>query len=140
MIVNGLPLPRDLLALMEAGRWKPLTDRTGLSRVIPENSGLHPYSFSQMERETQTCFKPHMQGPMWQGEPDPENPPGDIDPRLVVFVADIGLGWDQPIALDYRTSFDNPRVLTLQWSKCGEQNRWIVIAPDILTFAVLVGL
>jgi hypothetical protein len=136
-VVNGLGLPEDLIVLMDAGRWKPPTALTGLTRLIPENSGLHPYSISQMEFETKTCY---LQGRMWQGVPDPNNSPGDIDPHLTVFIADIGHGFDQPIALDYRVSPERPRVLTLRWSERGERNRWIVIAPDIMAFAELVGL
>jgi len=140
MVVNGLPLPRDLLALIEAGRWKAPADRSGVDRLFPENGGLHPYSVELMESETRGMFKPHMQSPMWLGEPDSDDPPGDIDPRQAVFVADLGLGYDQPIALDYRASRDRPRVITLQWSEWGKQNRWVVVAPDIRSFAELVGL
>jgi hypothetical protein len=142
LIVNNLPLPRDLIALMAAGRWHVPHDPSGVNRLFPENGGLCLYSLRSMEFETQTCFRHDMQIPMWQGAPDPENPPGDIQPQHTVFVGDIGIGFDQPIALDYRESRDRPRVLTLQWqwSQRGNHNRWIEIASDILAFAEVVGL
>ena len=138
MLVNGLPLPDDLLTLMEAGQWKPPLDHCGVDRLFPENGGLYPYSVALMESETRTLFAYRV--PAWHGAPDPDNPPGDIDPLLAVFVADLGNGFDQPIALDYRVSRDRPRVITLRWGERGEQNRWVLVAPDIRTFAESVGL
>lgn len=138
MLVNGLPLPHDLLALMETGRWKPPIDSSGVDRLFPENGGLYPYSVALMESETRTLFD--FPVPAWHGVPDPDNPPGDIDPCLAVFVADLGHGFDQPIALDYRVSRGRPRVITLRWGERGERNRWVVVAPDIRAFAESVRL
>ncbi|HEY9607350.1 MAG TPA: hypothetical protein V6C85_37540 [Allocoleopsis sp.] len=144
MVVNGLLLPRELLALMDTGRWKTPADCSGVDRLFPENDGLCLYCPYLMESETKGFYRADKQIPMWLGAPDPDNPPGDIDPHLTVLVADLGWGFDQPIALDYRVSRDRPRVLTLQWSKQwserGDGNRWVEIAPDIQTFADLVGL
>jgi hypothetical protein len=140
MVVNGLPLPHDLLALLEAGRWKTPMDRSGVDRLFPENGGLYLYSVELMEAETQILFDPQFQGPGLLGTPDPGNSPGDIDPRLAVLVADLGHGFDQPIALDFRASRDRPQVITLRWGERGEQNRWVFVAPDIRTFADSIGL
>jgi hypothetical protein len=140
MVINGLPLPGDLLALMEAGRWKAPTDHSRVDRLFPENGGLCLYSVELMESETRTLFDPQFRFPPWLGVPDPENRPGDIDPRLAVFVADLGHGFEQPIALDYRVSRDRPQVITLRWSEGGRRNRWVFVAPDIKAFAELAGL
>jgi hypothetical protein len=140
MVINGLPLPGDLLALMEAGRWKAPLDHSGIDRLFPENGGLCLYSVELMESETRTLFDPQLQVPAWLGVPDPDNPPGDIDPPLAVFVADLGHGFDQPIALDYRVSRERPRVITLRWGESGKWNRWVFVAPDVRTFAKLAGL
>ena len=139
MHVNGLPLPRSLIHLMNAERWKPPIDVSGISRLIPENDGLYLYSITLMEAETQALFRDCSikTNEEWLGVPDREHPPGDIDPSLTVLIADIGIGYDQPIALDY---MDTPRVLTLQWSQGGKDNRWIVIASNIENFAEAVGL
>jgi hypothetical protein len=136
--VNDLLLPRDLLTLMDAGRWKAPLDPSGVDRLFPENGGLHPYSVEVMESETRSLSNLLLQGQVWQ--PDPDNIPGDIDFGLAVVVADLGTGYDQPIALDYRVSQDWPRVITLRWSERGKQNHWVVVAQDIMAFAELVGL
>jgi hypothetical protein len=140
MVINGLPLPGDLLALMGAGRWKAPADPFGVDRLFPQNGGLCPYSVELMESETRTLFDPRLQCSAWLGVPDPDRPPGDIVPRLAVFVADLGHGFDQPIALDYRVSRDRPRVISLRWAERGRQNRWVFVAPDIKAFAELAGL
>jgi hypothetical protein len=140
MMIHGLPLPDELLALMAEGRWKPPRECSGVDRLFPENGGLCPYSVALMESETRTLFDPQLRTPAWLGVPDPDNPPGDIDPHLAMFVADLGHGFDQPIALDYRVSRDRPRVITLRWGAEGQRNRWVIIAPDIRAFAELARL
>ena len=82
------------------------------------------------------------------GKPDRQRQPGDIDPKKVVLIADMGLVSDQPIALDYRPSMGKPRVITLRWESrdlapgvpFGGGKRWIEIARDIKGFAAMVGL
>jgi hypothetical protein len=139
MVINGLPLPGDLLALIEGGRWIAAPDHSKVDRLFGENGGLFCYSVELMESETRTLFDPQL-APAWLGVPDADDPPGDIDPHLAVFVADLGHGFDQPIALDYRVSRDRPRVITYRWGKEGGRNRWVLVAPDIKAFAELAGL
>jgi hypothetical protein len=139
MMINCLPLPSDLLFLVEAGRWKAPMDHSGVDRLFPDNGGLCLYSFELMETETRILFDPGL-APAWLGMPDPDNPPGDIDPRLAIFVADLGHGFDQPIALDYRVSLDRPRVITFRWAETGRRNRWVFVASDIKAFAEMAGL
>jgi hypothetical protein len=113
--VNALPLPDELVALMEAGRWRSPADPAGLDRLFPERREFCCYSVAGMLGETQVIHR--YDSPMWRGTPDPDNPPGDIDPKLAVLIADLGIGYDQPIALDYRPSLEGPRVLTLRWDQ-----------------------
>lgn len=127
MVINGLPLPRDLLDLIEAGRWKCPAEQSGLDRLFPERSEFCCYLFGAMAGET-TVIHTH-DTPMWRGKPDPANPPGDIDPKLAVLIADLGLGYDQPVALDYRTSLEQPRVLTLRWDKSDPPIPWEEMQP-----------
>lgn len=136
--INGLPLPQDLLDLIDAGRWRLPDDTTKLDALFPEHgSDTSFYSLQYMPFENRHWRKEAAR--IFLGPPDPDNTPGDIDPKRSVLVADLGSGYDQPIALDYRTQ--PPRVLTLRWSyPPDENNRWIVIAPDILAFAEYVGL
>lgn len=127
MVVNGLPLPRDLLDLIEAGRWRCPADQSGLDLWFPERSEFCCYTFQTMESETTVIHRENT--PMWRGKPDPDHPPGDIDPRLAVLIADLGLGYDQPIALDYRPSLTRPRVLTLRWDKPEPPVPWEEVEP-----------
>jgi hypothetical protein len=46
--------------------------------------------------------------PSFLGVADDDRPPGDIDPKRSVLIGDLGPGSDQPIALDYRPSMDEP--------------------------------
>jgi len=120
-------LPRELLTLIETGRWRCPSDPSGLDRLFPERAGFFCYSFGAMEGETQVLYR--YSNPMWRGIPDPTNQPGDIDPTLAVLIADLGIGYDQPIALDYRPSMQNPRVLTLRWDKPNPPVPWEEIEP-----------
>ena len=113
MNINGLPLPRELLDLIEAGRWRAPADPSGLDQLFPERGEFCCYSFRGMEFETAAMYRDD--SPRWRGTPDPGRSPGDIDPKLAVLIADLGLGYDQPIALDYHLSRERPRVITLSW-------------------------
>jgi hypothetical protein len=78
--------------------------------------------------------------PELMGIADDRNPPGDIDIRHAVLIADLGMGYDQPIALDYRTSKIEPSVITLEWSRYPGQNRWVRIADNVAQFGEGLGL
>ena len=115
MLIRGLPIPAELVTLIESGRWVCPADPAGLDRLFPKRSEFCCYSHAGMTGETGILDRGWT--PMWHGLPDPASPPGDIDPSRAVFIADLGLGYDQPIALDYRPSLSRPRVLTLRWDK-----------------------
>ena len=152
MLINGLPLPRELLDLIAAGRWQRPAALSGIDALFTDHGGFYPYGFDCMRSETDGLLA--RREVMWIGAPDPDNPPGNIDMTKAVLIADIGIGWDQPVALDYRLSPERPRVLTLRWlpggyvSPAGEiragddgaGNRWVVLAPDFETFAKLAKL
>jgi hypothetical protein len=143
-VINGMPLPRDLIALVEAGRWKQPADLSGFDRLFPALAETKSflkftlYSLDYMQFENRHWL--NQTDPMFLGTRDHENPPGDIDPSLSLLVGDLGFGLEQPIALDYRLSIDEPRVLTLNWWDGGRESRWVVIARSVRTFADLVGL
>lgn len=125
--VNGLPLPPELVDLLATRRWGPATVyRRGRRGVAC------PYNYDQMREETSNvCFSLQ-----WLGRPDPKHPPGDIDPRLSVMIADRGVGEDAPFVLDYRVSFGRPRILLYRWgvSKGPSGNRWVEVAPHFPAF------
>src|SRR5262245_3350982 len=133
LTINGLPLPSVLIALCEADRWRAPADRSGLDRLFPDRGDFMLYSLDYMPVENRFCIE--MAGNWFAGAPDPANPPGDIDPAQAVLIADLGNGWDQPIALDYRTSTQEPRVLLFCWRRNGAGNRWVEIAPNIESFS-----
>jgi len=143
--INGLPLPPDLLALINTGKWKFPDDMTALNHIFPEHGrDFKLYTLDDMLHENASWLAEKR--PMFIGAPDTVKAPGDIDPKLSVLIGDLGWGSDQPIALDYRCSMEIPRVLTLEWPGDGrnnqefENNRWIELAPNILAFAELLGL
>jgi hypothetical protein len=136
--INGLLLPQALLDLIAAGRWRSPDDQSKIDRVFPDRGELHLYSLDYMPFENMHWAD--QTEPMFIGVPDSANPPGDIDPRQSVLVGDLGIGYDQPIALDYRASSDTPRVLTLQWTAYGKENRWVEVAANIDQLAEMLGL
>jgi uncharacterized protein (TIGR02996 family) len=136
--VNGLPLPLELVDLLAKGRWGSASE---MDRLLGSPwSGFDPYPQKAMGLETShVCY--HLNRLML-GSSDTEHPPGDIEPKLTVLIADEGIGSDSPFALDYRASFGQPRVLLYRWwlaSNTGSGNRWIEVAPDFSTFWRKVG-
>lgn len=125
--INGFQLPRSLLDLIETGRWRSPADESGLNRLFPVRSEFCCYTFAAMEGETQVLYR--QPGPTWRGTRDSNRPPGDVDPTRTVLIADLGLGYDQPIALDFRLSIEHPRVLTLCWDKPAPPVPWKYVQP-----------
>lgn len=140
IVIWGLPLPAVLVDWIQRGRWGGDFDQGLVDDLFPDNGGLTLYTQTMMEEETRGCRHPEFQIPMWLGRTDADAPPGDIDPLKTLMIADLGLGTDQPIVLDYRTSLERPRVLTLRWSTGGSDNRWVEIASDIEAFARKIDL
>lgn len=141
---SDLAIPPLLLALVEAGRW-PRTSEEALRQnttpwvgedrvraLAPEESMifLEPPPFSTV-RELSAGH------PFWGG---PMADPDGIDPDRTIVLGDFGLGSDAPIALDYRHDAARPRVIRLRWAGPDTPNRWVVMAPDFVTFAVTLGL
>ena len=140
MTIWGLPLPAALVDWIRRGRWGNEFDQGQVDDLFPDNAGLTLYTPAMMEEETRGCRNPEFQTPMWIGRADAAAWPGDVDPLKTLLIADLGLGTDQPIVLDYRASLERPRVLTLRWSTGGVENRWVEIAPDIEAFARKIDL
>ena len=146
IVVNGLPLPGELVALLEAGRWPRRPDPVSAHDLLPgdlfpEGGELMLHPVPLVEFESRGLYElEQIDRPMFMGEADPADPPGDIDPALTVLIGDLGIGFDQPIALDYRPSRDRPRVLTLRWGPWAKNNRWVQIAPDFKVMAEVLRL
>src|SRR5215475_12051621 len=99
--VGGLPLPVELLTVLEKGLWRPPADGSILTDVfddVPEASVFgHPVEGRSL----------------------------GIDPHQSIVIADLGP--DMPIVLDYRISRESPRVLYLGFS---EIPVWIEVASS----------
>ena len=105
--VAGLLLPRELVAVIQAGKWSPPAD----PQVYVDTFGELPdhamfYSLDEMIRQNRS----------WQSSSVEEVSGNPIEGRSVgiepVRSELIGdLGPDMPIALDFRSSEDNPSVL-----------------------------
>jgi hypothetical protein len=136
--INDLPLPDDLLRLISEDRWKEPSNQAQMDAWFPDRDRVMLYPLGLMERANS-----HWRGEtseLFLGEPDTMHPPGDIEPLRSLVIGDIGIGFDQPIALDYRDSMESPRVVFLRLYTNSIQAHWIELAPDVRTFAEALGL
>jgi hypothetical protein len=146
MQVNNLPLPKLLLDLIKANKWELPEEQSAFKTVFKHTMdeklirGLL-YSLKTMKSETAALFEDNPSFiEMFHGKKDENFNPGDIDPTKVVFIGDLGLGSDQPIALDYRLDESNPKVITLLWRSLPKGNRWITISENFEEFVEMIGL
>lgn len=144
--VNGLPLPDLLVSLMNSGLWKHPGD-TRLREVIPFQ--LEPVDFltsvEAMARESS-----------WHLADDPklasifhetceslagqavELPWRDVDRSFIVAINRFP-GDDVAIALDYRATASDPRVIANDWG-AGGGCVWVEVAPMFSQFVAQLGL
>jgi uncharacterized protein (TIGR02996 family) len=136
--VNGLLLPQPFVDLLASARWEK-------KEFCPGGNLDWVYAYSQQEMRSETS---NVCGMGWWGKPDTEHPPGDIDCKLTVMIADQGSGSDAPFALDYRASFGQPRVLLYRWRVAHDpsvpptevgNNRWVEVASDFSDFWHQIG-
>jgi len=137
--INGLALPEIVLRLMSGGRWQMPTEPDLLGSLFeqhgdPGYGGPKHYSLPEMQSETRNWIDLSKPGSILLGTPDPQNSPGDIDPTKTVLIGDIGMGFDSPIALDYRSAFHDLPVLRFTWSSDCRRPRWIQMAQTIELF------
>jgi hypothetical protein len=63
--------------------------------------------------------------PFYLGRPNPDQPPGDVDPDRSLLIGDLGP--EMPFALDYRPGLAAPTVIYL-----GNPG-WVEVAPNMAT-------
>lgn len=147
MLIDGLPIPGRLLALLEAGLWprsarhaigqnlKALVSVDRIRRFAPQENTiyLYPPPFVTMAHGLDT-----QGGDFYQRFGAIE----EIDPSLAIEIADFGIGADSPILLDYRTGRDYPRVIRLLWARTGGviDNHWVACADSFDQFADMLAL
>ncbi len=140
MLIAGLPLPQEYMALVVAGRWPrtnqqelaqngepPLISAARVQLLAPEESRIYLFCHPPRlvaERATGT------EREFWN---EPFMSPSGIDINLSLLIGDFGLGSDAPILLDYRCT--PPRIVRLLWGATRQQNRWVTMAEDFRTFA-----
>jgi hypothetical protein len=105
-----LVLPEDLVAAIESGLWSAGLDVDRLREIFREDP-VHPrfYDLATIDAINRAWKGEGREA--YIGERSDESPPGDIDPKLSLLIADLGP--DQLIALDYRNSMSSPRVVYL---------------------------
>lgn len=146
MTIKGLPLPELLVKLLEAGAWQHPGDRV-LAQVIPFLREPVDFlgSVAAMRRESSMAFAEDPQYSFFhllcgsRHRTPIELPWLDVD--LAVFVAvNRDPGDDVGVALDYRTSREDPRVVAGDWWSEPHVCLWREVAPTFSEFVALVGL
>ncbi|MBF9128523.1 hypothetical protein I0C86_05900 [Plantactinospora sp. S1510] len=136
MHADGLPLPPALIDVAQQGRWTAPAGGNYI-RIFGEPAyGPVFLKVDQMRRNARWIDEIDYDDEFRQlyiGEPDPANPPGDIDPQMSLLLGDLGS--DQPFALDFRRSMEAPSVVYLDSTM-----RWVEVAPTIDAFIVELGL
>ncbi|MEW4571189.1 hypothetical protein AB1L88_25235 [Tautonia sp. JC769] len=144
--VNGLPLPPLLVSLIEAGRWRHPGDDTLMSAIPFLNDPLDFLQIEAMRRESR---------PSLAGDPQisalfhvtrgrtsasaVDLPWLDIERAAFVAVNRFP-GDDVGIALDYRSSAVNPRVVASEWLPGSAGCIWREVAGTFAEFACRLGL
>jgi hypothetical protein len=132
-----LQVPRELMALIESGFWPRNHDeaRNQNLRCLLSESSIRAFA----PEEYRIFFLPppfYTVSQVLPGEQhfwsDPSTATHEIDPDLTLLIGDFGLGSDAPLALDYRWSKTEPRVIRLRWAKDG--NHWVEVAATFAHF------
>jgi hypothetical protein len=144
--VNGLPLPSRLVRLMGEDRWRHPGDEV-LRRLIPFLT--EPVDFlmtiEAMALESQGHVAGHPDSWSREGMKEmrgrhrnvPDLPWLDVD-RCVFIAVNRVAGADVGIALDYRTSVEDPRVVASDWQDT--EHFWRAVSPTFSEFVDALGL
>jgi hypothetical protein len=146
--VNGLPLPKLLIELLQTGKWQH-PGHDVIHKVIPF-LGV-PVMFLESAKHMQS------ESSGWAAEDEyssnlfhevrgseiaaPVTLPW-LDVEKAFFIAvNQEFGDDVAIALDYRTSVDDPRVVASEWQR-GDQfvTFWREVTPTFSEFVERLGL
>ncbi|WP_309380169.1 hypothetical protein [Cerasicoccus frondis] len=142
---ESLKLPSQLLYLISKGAWKhPGDDK--LKELVPFLGEPIDFLYSkeQMDfnsgplmdnNETESCFFHEYRGSAFSDVRD--LPWIDVEKSIMIAV-NRSIGDDLGIALDYRTSSDDPRVIASDWSE--NECMWREIAPTFSTFCSMIEL
>ena len=145
--VNGLPLPPLLLELLAEGRWRHPGDailQAAISWIEDPLDFLSPPYELAFESMWATLFD-HGDYAAWmhlarssQSEESIHLPWLDVE-QAVFIIENLWPGDDQGIALDYRTSQFDPRVVASDWV-VAVGCIWREVAPTFSAFVEQLGL
>ena len=117
--IGSHALPSALVKAVGDGRWRPPSDEAIFVDVFGEEpDGPQFYDYPTMVRQNQSFQQMAPEGAF---SPDGDEP--GIEPASAVLIGDLGA--DMPIALDYRKSNVEPRVLYLASSG------WVEVASNV---------
>jgi hypothetical protein len=146
MIVNNLLLPQLLQELIEQGRWKRPVNVAMLEAMTGSQHG-GDFTFLDirgMQRESYPVHLVeddrlakvyHLASSKISGKPVVDNGILDIDKSIF-----IAVNWsEEAICLDYRFSYDNPRIIAsvLEGSNL---SKWKIVTPDFDSFVSKLNL
>ncbi len=141
MKINNLPVPKLLQELIEQGHWKMPKDLTVLKKITEsENiSNFNVLDFDGMQRESSFDHLIDDQkiadiyglaSSKRLGKTITNTEILDVDKSIL-----IAVNWnEEAISLDYRTEYDDPRVMISIWED-DQKMRWKMIAPKFTSFA-----
>jgi hypothetical protein len=143
-MVNGLPLPMQLLDLIDEGRWRHPGDDI-LLHLIPHLTD--PVDFlstpEKMEFESSGLLVQYPDS--WPGMHVARSSKGVVadlpwldGEHAVLIAVNRELGADVAIALDYRSSLVDPRVVASHWTD--EGHLWREVSPAFSEFVDLLKL
>lgn len=143
-LINGLPLPPLLISLIQEGKWQHPGD-SKMREVIPFlEEPVFFYSLEQINRWNNISPSLYEVADTRYHEAlgsiatMPLMLPW-LDMEKTVFIAaNARQSDDAGIALDYRTSVDDPRVVASYWTPEGCQ--WRAVTPTFTEFVERLGL
>ena len=122
--VNGLILPVGLAGALSDGRWARLGSSSSLADVFGSEP-VRPRFHSLKDMIAINGYWKNETDPVYLGQPDPSQYPGDIDPKRSLIVAELGP--DQLIALDYRSA-EGPQVV---FASDDVRSPWRIVSESI---------
>ena len=148
MHINSLPLPNQLVQLIENGKWKHPGDEV-LRTLIPDFYApiFDPVdfltSFEAIKRNSKIPLGGEMMMDTYkEGLGSKSNVPDLpwVDAELRLFIAVCGVpGADVGIALDYRASSSDPRVVALVYGGDNNGFSWTLVKNSFSEFVDQCG-
>jgi len=134
---SQLPLPPLLSDLLASGRWRQPTDEV-IHAAVPFLREPVDFLLSEarmrFESQGQCSGLPHFRE--YRGSESEPRPLPWLDDDLVLFIAvNREIGADIGIALDYRTSSIDPRVVASDWWSGDSTCHWREVTSTLSEFA-----